>query len=105
MLGFSLAELSEVFIDLCSILEYNKFDPKESLFSFIKGTKMDKIKLTPRETEVLNLLMTRGCSNKVIAKLMDLSESTIKLHMGNILHKYGARNRTQLVVFVQQSIR
>ena len=62
---------------------------------------MNEIKLTPREKEILNLLVSRGCSNKVMARMLDLSESTIKLHMGNLLRKYGAKTRAQLIVFYQ----
>ena len=61
---------------------------------------MNEIRLTPREQQILNLLVTRGCSNKVLAKTLGLSESTIKLHMKNLLKKYNVRSRTQLVVFV-----
>lgn len=63
---------------------------------------MDNVRLTPREQEVLDLFLTRVCSNKHLARLLNVSESTIKLHMGNILRKYGLRNRTQLVVFVKK---
>ena len=61
---------------------------------------MDKIYLTPREQELFDLIITRGCSNKVLARLMNLTESTVKMHTGNILQKYNVRTKMQLVVFV-----
>ena len=59
------------------------------------------IVLTPRQSQILDLVSTRGASNKVIARTLKISESTVKLHMSAILKKYGCRNRTQLAVFSQ----
>jgi len=50
--------------------------------------------LTVREREVLELL-TKGLSNKEIARQLDLQEVTIKLHVRGICRKLGAKNRTQ----------
>ena len=61
--------------------------------------KKDVITLTVRQAQVLQLIQERGASNKIIAKMLNLSESTVKLHVGAILKKYGAKNRTQLAVF------
>lgn len=54
--------------------------------------------LTPRELEIYKLLTTRGASNKVIAKTLNIAESTVKIHMSSILKKYNCRNRTQLSI-------
>lgn len=54
---------------------------------------------TPREKHILELLIQRGLSNKQIARHLHITESTVKLHMGSLLKKFGARNRTQLVIF------
>ncbi len=50
---------------------------------------------TPRETEVLDLAMRR-LSNKEIAKILRICESTVKFHISNILGKLGAGNRHDL---------
>lgn len=50
--------------------------------------------LTVREREVLDLL-TKGMSNKEIARQLELQEVTIKLHVRGICRKLGAKNRTQ----------
>jgi DNA-binding NarL/FixJ family response regulator len=50
--------------------------------------------LTNREREVLDLL-TKGMSNKEIARQLELQEVTIKLHVRGICRKLGAKNRTQ----------
>ena len=64
--------------------------------------KIDKIILTVRQSQVLQLVQDRGASNKTIARMLGLSESTVKLHMGAILKKYGVKNRTQLAVFSKE---
>jgi DNA-binding NarL/FixJ family response regulator len=52
--------------------------------------------LTPTETAVLDRLKL-GKANKIIAHEMGVSESTIKLHIGRIMKKVKATNRTQVV--------
>lgn len=64
--------------------------------------KSDDIPLTARQRQVYDLIITRGSSNKHIAKTLSISESTVKLHIGAILKKYGLRNRTQLAVFAKK---
>lgn len=53
-------------------------------------------RLTARQTEVLEL-MCEGDTNKMIARLLDLTEGTVKLHVRAILQTLGASNRTQAV--------
>jgi two-component system, NarL family, nitrate/nitrite response regulator NarL len=48
--------------------------------------------LTNREQQVAALL-TRGLSNKDIARLLDLTEGTVKLHVHHILLKLGVPSR------------
>jgi DNA-binding CsgD family transcriptional regulator len=68
--------------------------PKKSIVC-----KKNTIDLTPREEQILKLICDRGATNKVIAKMLDISESTVKLHVGKVLKKYGCKNRTQLALF------
>jgi DNA-binding NarL/FixJ family response regulator len=53
--------------------------------------------LTEREREVLRL-MTGGLSNVEIAGELYLGVQTVKTHVGNVLAKLGARDRTQAVI-------
>jgi DNA-binding NarL/FixJ family response regulator len=52
--------------------------------------------LTPRETEVLELL-AEGLSNKAIAARLGISDQTVKFHVASIGGKLGAANRTEAV--------
>lgn len=57
----------------------------------------DTSPLTPRQREVLALL-GQGKSNKEIARILDLSEGTVKLHVTAILKALNVSNRTGAVV-------
>jgi DNA-binding NarL/FixJ family response regulator len=52
--------------------------------------------LTAREVEVLRQIAD-GCSNKVVAERLDISEDTVKGHVRSILSKLSASDRTHAV--------
>ena len=53
--------------------------------------------LTPRQSQVLDRLRS-GKSNKLIARELDMQESTVKVHVRQIMSKLGASNRTQVAI-------
>ena len=55
-------------------------------------------KLTPREREILDCL-ARGESNKSIARTLELAESTVKIHVQNVLKKLKLSSRVQAAVY------
>ena len=57
--------------------------------------------ITPRQKDVLRLLAT-GKSNKEIARDLDLSEHTVKIHVASLLRALGVSNRTQAAVAARQ---
>ena len=54
--------------------------------------------LTPRETEVLELIAC-GLSNEEIANSLFISDKTVKTHVSNILHKLNVAHRTQAALY------
>ncbi|MDD2833949.1 MAG: response regulator transcription factor [Methylotenera sp.] len=62
------------------------------------NTDVSPAKLSPRELEVI-LLLARGAGNKEIARVLDLSESTVKIHVQGILRKLNLSSRVQAAVY------
>ena len=93
-----------------------KETPREELFGAIRATASGKSVLSPsvasrlvgraresgeralsaREIEVL-MLVARGTSNKLIARDLEISETTVKTHLLHIFSKLGVDDRTAAV--------
>jgi len=58
-------------------------------------------KLSPREREILAHL-TKGYSNKQIARDLDVAESTVKIHVQHILRKLNLSSRVQAAVYATE---
>ena len=66
-------------------------------FSNRNRTSLEE-KLTPRETEVIELIAC-GLSNEEIANRLVISDKTVKTHVSNILHKLNLAHRTQAALY------
>jgi DNA-binding NarL/FixJ family response regulator len=63
---------------------------------------IQEIKVTPRDQEVLNLLV-QGCSNKEIAGQLNISPRTVKQHLRTLFLRAGIRDgrkRVKLAIAV-----
>jgi two-component system nitrate/nitrite response regulator NarL len=54
--------------------------------------------LSPREREILTLI-AHGNSNKLIARALDIAETTVKIHVQHILRKLELSSRVQAAVY------
>ena len=67
----------------------------------LKPATLANFKLTPRQADVLGLLL-RGQSNKLIARELDVSVETVKDHVAAVLRALNVNSRTQAVLAVSQ---
>jgi hypothetical protein len=63
-----------------------------------KSSNKSNVHLTDRQTQVYDLIALRGLSNKQIARTLNISESTVKIHVSAIMKVLCVRNRTQLAL-------
>jgi DNA-binding NarL/FixJ family response regulator len=66
-----------------------------------KLSSLQEVGLTPRQAEVLSLLL-QGLPNKLIARQLNLSVETVKDHVAAVLRALGVSSRTQAVLAVSQ---
>ncbi len=59
--------------------------------------------LTPREREVLDLIV-EGNTNRQIASRLGISEKTVKTHCGHLFQRLGVRDRTQAAVWAERHL-
>ncbi len=79
-----------------SVHDGNVLLAPEAIGSLIRGSRADT--LTPREREVLAGIAD-GKSNREIARLLRVSEKTVKAHVSAVLAKLGVQDRTQAAVY------
>lgn len=72
----------------------NKQPADTEFASGSSGSLLEPTKLTNRQMDVLHLL-SKGESNKAIARKLGLSEHTIKIHISAIFKALGVNNRTE----------
>ena len=93
------------YIGFCVKSNEENFYIKSMLNCYIseKNKKADNKKLSLREKEVLNLI-AKGYSNKEIAKILFLSEKTVKNHTSNIFKKINVTDRTNAAIYALNNL-
>ncbi len=79
-----------------SVHDGNMLLAPEAVGSLVRGSRADT--LTAREREVLAGIAD-GKSNREIARLLRVSEKTVKAHVSAVLAKLGVQDRTQAAVY------
>lgn len=67
-------------------------DPSKIEADGTRQMRGEQVSLTPRQTEVLSLIVD-GKSNKEVARTLKLSEGTVKIHVASLLRVLGVENR------------
>ena len=80
-----------------AVLERRASERRESGAAAGAQRSPEGLGLSPRQVDVLRLLV-EGKSNKLIARDLLMSESTVKTHLEALFRKLGANSRTQAVV-------
>ena len=70
---------------------------------FPTGRAVGSSRLTPREREIASLVAV-GMSNKQIARTVNISDGTVKIHLYNAYHKLEVTNRTALATLLHHKV-
>jgi len=61
-----------------------------------------RFNLTPRQLDIL-VFVSKGCTNKEIARLLELSPETVKKHLRDIFQRFGVANRVEAIDFARSN--
>lgn len=91
--------LSAVVEDDRHALGSRRFDPRRVSVRAERDASLQRLGMTPRQREVLELLLD-GKSNKMIARDLAISVETVKDHVAAVLRTLGVNSRTQAVLAI-----
>lgn len=74
----------------------------EAFHQPVKSAAADEVKLSKRETEILELL-TKGLANKEIADRLDISVETVRVHLRRVYEKLHVHSRTEAAMKFRDS--
>jgi DNA-binding NarL/FixJ family response regulator len=80
----------------------NSFLVKEENIEWEEQNSTGFEKLSPRELEVLDLLV-EGKTNKEIAEQLYISDKTVKIHVNKIYKKFKVKSRSQAIIYAIQN--
>jgi len=77
-------------------------DPRAASALLSRGVRPDTDGLSPRELEVLALVVD-GLPNKLIARRLEISEKTVKAHLTSVFRHIKVADRTQAALWAQRN--
>ena len=95
----ALAE--EIVASISNVLEGGSCFPEDAEIDTMSEETSLANALTPRQIEVL-IYLCEGKPNKVIARELEMSENTVRVHVSAILSALGASNRTEAILIAQR---
>jgi DNA-binding CsgD family transcriptional regulator len=91
----SLIALTIIFVNFF----FDELRKQEKLFDFYNKVNLDsKETLTPREREIVDLMITDMPLSEIASELF-ISSSTVKVHTRNIYRKMNVNNKKELINF------
>jgi two-component system, NarL family, nitrate/nitrite response regulator NarL len=103
MLGETMVTAALLRLFVSGVPESRERTVPDSIIAEAKLSELKACKLSRREAEILGCLR-EGAPNKLIARKLDVTEATIKVHVKAILRKIGATNRTQAAMWASQRL-
>jgi DNA-binding NarL/FixJ family response regulator len=96
------ASAREIVMAVSVVIDGSIWAPRKVLASLIdtyspSEPRPPKVHLTPREREVVDLLIA-GRANREIASTLGVETKTVKSHVGRLFQKFGVPNRVALTV-------
>jgi len=97
LMAMRLVSAGGTYVPEC-ILDSRKLEPPEN----DNKRKIQRM-FTDRQAAVVEALC-QGKPNKIIAYELSMAESTVKVHVRNIMQKLNAKNRTEVAIIVRKSL-
>ncbi len=97
------ATLVHLVRDVIDAVEQTKRSPQTANQSSAAGTSSSGFNLTPRQKQVLELLV-EGRTNQEIAQALGLSENTVKVHLAAVFRNLGVSSRVEAVLAGMRSL-
>jgi two-component system nitrate/nitrite response regulator NarP len=72
-------------------------------FLDVRELQQDPIQQLSRSERVMLEALSKGLTNRELAKELDISINTVKFHLSNLFEKLSVRNRAQAIAFYYSS--
>ncbi len=99
------AEPAQIFSAIRAVIDGGlPLDPFVARALMTAQTPVGAVALTDRERQVLELVR-EGLPNKLIARRLEITERTVKAHLGSVFQRLGVTDRTQAALWAAEHLR